>query len=166
MKNTLVFISVKHSPVIEEITRWHFYQKMALADYAIRNNIYVKSRTCKEGVFVSNDEVIQMMKSGKWIVMAIDYPDKISQDKQASQEFIQSQIKRYLDNQNNVADPIIDRISLELRGLYPKLSKEQSVDWALEFINTDYSCEEIFKRMDASFLPTNTENKFDKYFNS
>jgi hypothetical protein len=164
-KNTLYFI---HNEVIKNTN----FDKLAiddahlmhLADLVISGNITLKDRQRGHDEFIGDSSIIEEIATFDGLV--ISRPTKKNQDKQASHEFIQSQIKQYTDNQKNVADPIIDRIALELRGLYPKLTREQSVDWALEFINTDYRCEDIFKRMDGLFLPVKVENKFDKYFNS
>jgi fructose-specific phosphotransferase system component IIB len=154
-KNTLYFI---HNTTIKNTN----FDKLALddtrlmwmADLVVSNNVKLKDRQRGQGDVISDKSIMEEIATFDGII--ISRPDKRNnQDRQASEEFIQSQVKRYINNQNNIADPIIDRIALELHGLYPKLSKEHSVDWALEFINTDDNCEEIFKRIDELFLPVN-----------
>ena len=128
---------------------------MYLADLVISGNIKLKDRQRGHDEFISfisDSSIIEEIATFDGLV--ISRPTKKNQDRQASEEFIQSQIKQYTDNQNNISDPIIDSIASELRGLYPKLSKEQSVDWALEFINTDGDCEDVFGRLDNLFRYT------------
>lgn len=120
-----------------------------MSNYVILNNIFIKNRNGNCSEFVSSNDIMSFINSFDGVI--VSRPTEKNQERQASEEFIQSQITRYMDNQNNIADPIVDSIALELRGLYPKLSQEQSVDWALEFINTDYSCEDIFGRIDNLF---------------
>ena len=166
MKNTLYFI---HNEVIKNTNFDRLAvddaRLMYLADLVISGNIKIKDRQPRRDNFISDNSIIEEITTFDGVV--VSRPSKTTnQDRQASEEFIQSQITRYMDNQNNIADSIIDSVALELRGLYPNLSEEQSVDWALEFVNSDDDCEYIFNRLSNLYTPAKikeTENKTDKF---
>ena len=149
MKNTLYFI---HTTVINNgcFSYSDDRKLMLISDYVIYDNKFIKNRTGRTNEFICNSDIALLVQSFDGVV--ISKPIK-HDDELMSKEFITSSINKYLNIQSNQLDPIIDTVALELRGLYD-MPKEQSVDWALEFVNTDGDFAGVFERLDGLYKST------------
>jgi len=117
------------------------------SDLVIENNIIVKSRQTGQGIYISDLDIASEILTFDGVV--ITRPQRIIDN--LDKETIISNVASYLTIQKFQLDPIIDKMALTLRKMYPDLSKDHSGDWALEFINTDGDCRRVFERLDMLY---------------
>lgn len=153
MKNTLYFIRLFSNNAINNAV--DNKRLMLISDYVIYDNKFIKNRTGRTNEFICNSDIALLVQSFDGVVISksIKHDDEL-----ISKKFITSSVNKYLKIQTEVIDPIIDSVGLELRGLYPSMNKKQSIDWALEFVNTD-DCDDVFERLDNLFTRNGMQSK-------
>ena len=149
MKNILYFInsdSGKYLASSVNLAKLRDSELLRMSDYVIEDNIYVKHRQGGVNVKLSDDEIFNLIQ--KYNGLIISQPIKLDK---ISKSLVISYVNKYLNIQETKLDPLIDKIAHELKIMYPSMRKQELIDWALEFINTNGKCDDVFNRLNSLY---------------